>query len=47
MMALKTDLLSELRQAVDATALCNCILASEQAVLADRRHAPDSSPPPE
>jgi excisionase family DNA binding protein len=45
MMAQKTDLLSELRQAVDAAAMCNCILAAEQAVLASRRHLADSSAP--
>jgi excisionase family DNA binding protein len=43
LMAQKTDLLSELRQAVDAAAMCECILASEQAVLASRPHGADSS----
>jgi excisionase family DNA binding protein len=42
MMAQKTDLLSELRQAVDAEAMCNCILASDQAVLASHRPPADS-----
>jgi mannitol/fructose-specific phosphotransferase system IIA component (Ntr-type) len=37
LMAQKTDLLAELRQAVNAAAMCDCILASEQAVLATRR----------
>ncbi len=39
LMAQKTDLLSELRQAVDADAMCECILASEQVVLASRQHS--------
>ena len=37
LMAQKTDLLSELRQAVDADSMCGCIIAAEQAVLANRR----------
>jgi nitrogen PTS system EIIA component len=47
MMAQKTDLLSELRQAVDADAMCDCIIAAEQAVLSKHRHSADSSSPPE
>lgn len=39
LMAQKTDLLAELRQAADAAAMCESILASEQAVLASRRRA--------
>jgi excisionase family DNA binding protein len=39
LMAQKTDLLVDLRQAPDAAAMCECILAAEQAVLAGRRHA--------
>ena len=34
LMAQKTDLLSELRQAVDGAAMCESILAAERAVLA-------------
>jgi nitrogen PTS system EIIA component len=41
LMAQKTDLLAELRQAQDAEAMCECILAAEQAVLASRSHAQD------
>jgi mannitol/fructose-specific phosphotransferase system IIA component (Ntr-type) len=37
MMALKTDLLVDLRQAADAEGMCNGIIAAEQAVLATRR----------
>ena len=43
LMAQKTDLLSELRQAVDAGTMCECILAAEQAVLASRQHSAESS----
>jgi excisionase family DNA binding protein len=43
LMAQKTDLLVDLRQAVDADAMCDCILAAEQAVLASRQHSADSS----
>jgi hypothetical protein len=43
LMAQKTDLLVDLRQAVDAEAMCECILVSEQAVLADRQHLAESS----
>lgn len=39
LMAQKTDLLAQLRQAGDASAMCDCILAAEQQVLADRRPA--------
>jgi nitrogen PTS system EIIA component len=44
MMAQKTDLLAELRQATDADAMCQAILAAEQAVLAGRQHLADSAP---
>jgi nitrogen PTS system EIIA component len=37
MMAQKTDMLSELRQAVDAVAMCDCLIAAERAVLESRR----------
>ena len=43
LMAQKTDLLVDLRQAVDANAMCECILAAEQAVLASRKHSTESS----
>lgn len=43
LMAQKTDLLVELRQAADAAAMCDSIIAAEQAVLAGRRPQPDSS----
>ena len=43
LMAQKTDLLVDLRQAADATAMCDSIIAAEQAVLADRRPQPDST----
>ena len=39
MMAQKTELLAQLREARDADAMCECILASEQAVLEMRSHA--------
>jgi PTS system nitrogen regulatory IIA component len=42
MMAQKTDLLVDLRQATDAAAMCDSIIAAEQAVLAGRRPQPDS-----
>ena len=42
LMAQKTDLLSELRQAVDADSMCECILEAEQGVLASRTHPVDS-----
>ena len=38
MMAQKTNLLLDLRQAADAEAMCDCIIAAEQAVLLGRRH---------
>jgi len=37
LMAQKTDLLVDLLQAVDAEAMCECILAAERAVLANRQ----------
>ena len=43
LMAQKTDLLVELRQAPDASAMCECILAAEQAVLARRSDLSDAS----
>ena len=39
LMAQKTDLLLDLRQASDAEAMCDCIIAAEQAVLANRQHS--------
>jgi nitrogen PTS system EIIA component len=41
LMAQKTDLLADLRQAPDAAAMCNGIIAAEQAVLASRQHSAD------
>ena len=43
LMAQKTDLLVDLRQATDATAMCESIFAAEQAVLASHRHSVDST----
>jgi len=43
LMAQKTDLLVDLRQAAGAAAMCDRIIAAEQAVLASRRPQPDSS----
>jgi excisionase family DNA binding protein len=43
LMAQKTDLLVDLRQAPDADAMCHCIITAEQAVLALHRRA---VPPP-
>lgn len=43
LMAQKTDLLAELRQAADAVVMCDSIIAAEQAVLAGRRPQPDPS----
>ena len=43
MMAQKTDLLVDLRQAPDADTMCEAILTAEQAVLASRRHSVESS----
>ena len=37
LMAQKTDLLVDLHQAPDASAMCQCIIAAEQAVLVNRR----------
>jgi excisionase family DNA binding protein len=37
LMAQKTDLLVDLRQAPDASAMCDCIIAAEQQVLATRQ----------
>ena len=37
LMAQKTDLLVDLRQAVDADSMCECLLAAEEAVLQGRR----------
>jgi nitrogen PTS system EIIA component len=39
LMAQKTNLLTDLRQAADASAMCDCIIAAEEAVLAQRRHS--------
>jgi len=46
LMAQKTDLLADLRQVTDADAMCQSILAAEQAVLANRKPLADSSDPP-
>jgi excisionase family DNA binding protein len=43
MMAQKTDLLVDLRQATDAAAMCDCIIAAEQEVLVNRPPPADSS----
>lgn len=43
LMAQKTDLLVDLRQAADAAAMCESILAAEQAVLVSRQHSVESS----
>jgi nitrogen PTS system EIIA component len=43
LMAQKTDLLADLRQAADAEAMCNCIITAEQTVLAGRAHSADPS----
>jgi mannitol/fructose-specific phosphotransferase system IIA component (Ntr-type) len=37
MMALKTEMLSQLRAAPDATAMRDCIIAAEQEVLAEQK----------
>ena len=42
LMAQKTTVLADLRQAADAEAMCDCIIAAEQAVLASRAHSPSS-----
>jgi nitrogen PTS system EIIA component len=43
LMAQKTDLLVDLQQAPDASTMCDCIIAAEQAVLASRTHSVESS----
>jgi nitrogen PTS system EIIA component len=43
LMAQKTDLLADLRQVPDAGAMCDCILAAEQTVLACRQPRVESS----
>ncbi len=43
LMAQKTDMLSELRQAADAQAMCDCLIAAEQVVLENRRASGKSS----
>jgi excisionase family DNA binding protein len=43
LMAQKTDMLSDLRQAPDAAAMCECLIAAEQSVLASRRASAESS----
>jgi PTS system nitrogen regulatory IIA component len=43
LMAQKTDLLVDLHQAPDAEAMCEAILAAEQAVLAIHKHSADSA----
>jgi mannitol/fructose-specific phosphotransferase system IIA component (Ntr-type) len=43
LMAQKTDLLPELRQAPDALAMCECIIAAERAVLESRLASAKSS----
>jgi excisionase family DNA binding protein len=43
LMAQKTDLLVDLRQAGDADAMCECILAAEQAVLTNRQHSAEGA----
>jgi excisionase family DNA binding protein len=43
LMAQKTDLLVDLRQAADAAAMCDSIIAAERAVLAGRRPQPNST----
>ena len=37
MMALKTEMVAQLRAAPDATAMCDCIIAAEQEVLAEQK----------
>jgi excisionase family DNA binding protein len=41
LMAQKTDLLVDLHQAADADSMCDCIIAAEQAVLANRKPPAD------
>jgi len=43
LMAQKTDMLAELRQAVDASSMCECLIAAEQTVLEHRRAPAKSS----
>jgi nitrogen PTS system EIIA component len=43
LMAQKTDLLVDLRQATDAGAMCECLIAAEQFVLDNRRSASRAS----
>jgi nitrogen PTS system EIIA component len=43
LMAQKTDLLVNLRQAADAAAMYDCLLAAEKVVLENRRHTPAGS----
>ena len=47
LMAQKTDLLLELRQAADAHAMCDWLMNCEQVVLASRKPAPEASADPE
>jgi nitrogen PTS system EIIA component len=44
LMAQKTDMLVDLRQAVDATAMCEHLIAAEQTVLENHRLPAESSP---
>jgi excisionase family DNA binding protein len=43
LMAQKTEMLAELRQAVDAKAMCECLIAAEQKVLESRQVSVPSS----
>jgi nitrogen PTS system EIIA component len=43
LMAQKTDMLPDLRQAPDAAAMCECLIAAEQSVLTSRRAPAESS----
>jgi PTS system nitrogen regulatory IIA component len=43
LMTQKTDMLANLREAADATAMCECLLAAEEAVLATNHHLADSA----
>jgi PTS system nitrogen regulatory IIA component len=42
LMAQKTDMLADLRQASDAAAMCECLIAAEQSVLEHRRVSAES-----
>jgi len=42
LMAQKTDMLADLRQAPDAAAMCECLIAAEQSVLEHRRVSAES-----